>query len=117
VEEIGSGAAAFPLVALAGYDGDCIVVCLRGEHDISTTDALSATMAQAMALGDGDLVVDLSKVDFMGAATVGVIIRTRECLRLQSRSLALRAPSTRAGRVLDLCGVDFCVPGPVPSSP
>ncbi len=40
----------------------------------------------------------------MGAATVGVIIRARELLRLRSRSLVLRSPSRCARRILHLCG-------------
>ncbi len=39
----------------------------------------------------------------MDAATVGVILRARDFLRLQSRSLALRSPSPFAARILDLC--------------
>jgi anti-anti-sigma factor len=54
---------------------DRTVVWLRGEHDVSTVSALSQTMARAIALDDGDLVVDLSGVQFMDAATVGVIVR------------------------------------------
>jgi anti-sigma B factor antagonist len=92
------GPVAFPV-----RDCDRTVVWLRGEHDVSTVAALSQTMARAIALDDGDLVVDLSGVDFMDAATVGVIVRARDFLELQSRSLTLRAPSTCAGRVLDLC--------------
>jgi len=92
-------------MAVAEHGGDGTVVWLRGEHDIATMAELSDTLTRAMAQDDGDVVVDLSGVDFMGAATVGVILRTRACLRLRSRSLTLRAPSMRAQRVLDLCGV------------
>ena len=90
-------------VAFPARDCDRTVVWLRGEHDVSTVAALSQTMARAIALDDGDLVIDLSGVDFMDAATVGVIVRARDFLELQSRSLTLRAPSTCAARVLDLC--------------
>jgi anti-sigma B factor antagonist len=86
-------------------DADRTVVWLRGEHDVSTVAALSQTMARAIALDDGDLVVDLSGVQFMDAATVGVIIRARDFLALQSRSLVLNAPSACAARVLDLCAL------------
>ena len=82
---------------------DRTVVWLRGEHDVSTVAALSQTMARAIALDDGDLVIDLSGVDFMDAATVGVIVRARDFLERQSRTLELRSPSTCAARVLDLC--------------
>ena len=92
------GPVAFPVP-----ESDRIVVWLRGEHDVSTVAALSQTMARAIALDDGDLVIDLSGVDFMDAATVGVIVRARDFLDVQSRSLTLRSPSTSAARVLDLC--------------
>jgi len=100
--------------SFAGRDADRTVVWLRGEHDISTVAALSETMAQAMALDDSDLVLDLSEVQFMSAATVGVIVRTRAFLRPRSRSLALRSPSTCARRILDVCGVtDLVDPRPI----
>ena len=86
-------------------DADRIVVWLRGQHDISTVTALSETMVRAIALDDADVVVDLSLVVFIDAATVGVILRTREFLRLRSRSLTVRSPSASARRVLDLCGL------------
>jgi anti-anti-sigma factor len=88
----------------AGRNPDRTVVWLRGEHDVSTVAALSEVMARAIALDDGDVVVDLSEVQFMGAATVGVIIRAREFLRLRSRFLVLRSPSECVRRILDVCG-------------
>jgi anti-anti-sigma factor len=94
------------LEALAGREVNRTVVLLRGEHDASTVAALSEAMARAIALDDADLVVDLGGVEFMDAATVRLIIRAGEFLRLRSRSLTLRSPSTRARRVLDLCGLD-----------
>lgn len=90
-------------VAFPARDADRTVVWLRGEHDICTVPALSQILARAIALDDGDLVVDLSGVQFMDAATVGVILRARDFLHLQSRSLALRSPSPFAARILDLC--------------
>jgi anti-anti-sigma factor len=80
------------------------VVRLRGEHDLSTVDALSESLAAAIALDDVDVVVDMSEVQFMGAATVGVLIRARELLRMRSRSLVVRSPSWCARRVLESCG-------------
>ena len=92
-------------VAFPARDADRTVVWLRGEHDICTVAALSQILARAIALDDGDLVVDLSGVRFMDAATVGVILRARDFLRLQSRSLVLRSPSTSATRILDMCAL------------
>ena len=79
------------------------VVWLSGEHDLSTVDALSETLARAFALDDADVVLDLSGVQFMGAATIEVIVRAKEILDLRSRALTLRSPSETAQRVVDLC--------------
>lgn len=90
------------------------VICLCGEHDISTVDALSEVVEQAMSLDDADVELDLSDVQYMSAATIGVIVRTREWLQVRSRSLVLRSPSRIARRLCDLCGLDYLGgPGPV----
>ena len=74
-------------------EGDRIVVWLRGEHDIATTAESSEALAWAIAMGDADLVVDLSEVQFMDASTIGVIVKARNFLLTRSRSLSLRAPT------------------------
>lgn len=81
------------------------VVCLEGEHDISTVPLLNATLIQAMGADDTDLVVDLSAVTFLGAATIDELVRGRDLLRLQSRTLLLRSPTTFARRILGVCGL------------
>jgi anti-anti-sigma factor len=81
------------------------VVWLSGEHDLSTVDALSQTLARAFALDDADVVLDLSGVHFMGAATIEVIVRAKDVLDVRSRGLTLRYPSESAQRVVDLCGL------------
>jgi anti-anti-sigma factor len=78
------------------------VVWLEGEHDAFTVAALSQVIDGALAIDTGDLILDLSRVQFLAVRSVGVIIRTREVLRSQSRSLVLRSPSSSARRVLDL---------------
>ena len=78
---------------------------LVGEHDIATVDAVAAMFAVAIADHAVDVVVDLSGVTFLGAATVAVIVRARRLLEARGRSLTLQSPSRVAGRVLDLCDV------------
>ena len=84
-------------------DPERTVVWVRGEHDMATAQVLAEAMARAVTLDDTDVVVDLSGVDFMDASTVGAIIRTRNLLSTRSRSLHVRAPSTRARRLLEVC--------------
>ena len=102
------------LVLPAKWDVDNAVVWLRGEQDLSTIPALSETIARAIAHDDADLKLDLSEVLFIDAATAGVIVRTREFLRLRGRSLSLRSPSRCARRILELCDLtDLIEPGPI----
>jgi anti-anti-sigma factor len=70
-----------------------------------TVPALVEILAQLIERDDGDVLVDLSEVAFMGLAIVGVFVRATLLLEVQSRSLVLQSPSVRAQRVLDLCQV------------
>jgi anti-anti-sigma factor len=97
-------------VALATAECAQSVVWLRGEHDIATVSVVSETLSRAIALDDGPVVVDLSGIEFMGAATVGVLLRAADYLREQSRALILRSASQSAQRVLDLCGPPLATP-------
>jgi anti-anti-sigma factor len=102
-------------VAVAGREANDNVVWLRGEHDISTVTLVAEAIAAAINGDDTYIVVDLSGIHFMDAATIGVIIRARNDLLLQERTLWARSPSSQARRVLDLCRLtDFLVD---PSAP
>lgn len=84
-----------------------VVVALRGEQDASMAAGVADALAWVSAVDEGDVVADLSQVEFMDAAIVSVLIECREALRLQSRDLRLRAPSRFARRFLELCGVEL----------
>jgi anti-sigma B factor antagonist len=86
-------------------EGTRTVVSLRGEQNMNTAIDLAKVLAAASAAGDGDVVVDLSKVQFMDAAIITALVRGRNILRSQSRQLMLRAPSGLLGRLLHLCGL------------
>ena len=86
-------------------DADHGVVWVRGAQDVSTVGALCMTVARAIAFDDADLVIDLSEVTFMDAATVAVMIRAEAFLRDRSRYLTLRSPSIHARRLLGTGGL------------
>lgn len=90
-------------ISSGSAQADRTVVWLRGEHDASTADALLQILTEASAVDAGDLSLDLDDVEFMSAATVGVILRHREMLQSRSRTLTLRNPSRCARRVLEVC--------------
>jgi anti-anti-sigma factor len=73
------------------------VVWLQGEDNTSNLPALCETLAEAVSLNDAEhLVLDLSGVESMSSATIDVILKTRDVLRQQSRSILLRSPSAAA---------------------
>ncbi len=90
---------------LVSREVDRTVVWLDGEHDIATVFDLTDTLTRAISVDDADLVIDLSGVTFIGAASIEVLLRGRSFLRQRSRSLTVRSPSRCARRVIDLCGL------------
>lgn len=93
-----------PAAAVVSRHEGRTVVWLAGEHDVSTLGCLTDALSDAIAADEADLVVDLSGVTFMGAATIDALIRARAVLRRQSRNLTLRSPSRCARRVVETCG-------------
>ena len=91
------------VLAFVGRHADRTVVRLRGTYDRSSVTALAELMARAIAVDDGDLVVDLHQVQRMDAASAEVLVRVREFLALRSRSLVLRSPARSARNRLGEC--------------
>jgi len=79
------------------------VLAVVGEHDISTVDALTRDLSLLTERGGRCPVVDLSRVTFMDASIVSLLIRTNRDLLSESRVLVVRAPSPSARRLLELC--------------
>ena len=89
---------------LVSREGDRTVVWLDGEQDIATVPVLIDTLTEAISADDADLIVDLSGVTFIGTVAIDALIKARNTLRRQSRSLTVRSPSRCARRVLSLSG-------------
>ncbi len=81
------------------------VVWVRGEQDIANRTELCDVIGQAARLDNADIVVDLSGVTFMDASTIDTLVAARNGLEELFRSLFVRAPSPRARRLLDVCGL------------
>src|ERR1700728_4401693 len=109
-----SPSVSIPRRSVLAYEGradEGTVVGHVGEYDVSSVGWLWDTLAGAMACDGADLVIDLSGVEFIDAATVGVMVRAGNYLRGRSRSLVLRGPSRGTRRVLDLCRLAGSVEG------
>lgn len=89
-----------------GVDGThhpITVVALGGEHDLASATDLSEAIARAVAVDHADVAIDLSGVQYMGAATLTIILRTRQWLHEHARRMVVRSPSPIARRVLEMC--------------
>jgi anti-anti-sigma factor len=94
-----------PSAPFLSPEGGRTVLWLDGEHDISTRFAVSDSLEAAFSANDADVIVDLSGVTFVGAATIDEFVRGRNTLRGQCRNLTLRSPSRTARRLLDVMGL------------
>jgi anti-anti-sigma factor len=92
-------------VPLVSKEGDRTVVWLNGEYDIATLTTLAEGLATAISLDDANLVVDLTEVVFIDAATIGMLMRARNFLRPRSRQLTLRNAQGCVERVFAVCGI------------
>ena len=88
------------------------VVWLQGEQDAASVRGLCHVLAAESASSDADIIVDLTDVTFIDAATVGALLRGRNFLRSRSRELTLRSPPRCARRVLDVCGLNDLLQAP-----
>ena len=88
---------------------DRTILWLHGEHDLATTGFLTDTLADAIAGDQGDVVVDMSNLTFIDAATIGALLRGRAVLADRSRRLTFRSPPMCAQRVLGVCGLSGLV--------
>lgn len=94
---------------------------LRGEIDIVTVPILHESLSALVDGngGDGDVVVDLSAVEFISAAGMETLCSQARNLRQRGRRLVLSSPSALTLRVIDILRMaeHLSVAGPSGSAP
>jgi anti-anti-sigma factor len=85
------------------------VVSLTGELDAAALNLLLQTFDDAIERDGADVVVDLAGVDFIGAAWIGTLVRSRARLDAQDRELTVRSPSRVVNRLLELSGLSYLI--------
>jgi anti-anti-sigma factor len=87
--------------ALAYSHDGATIVRPHGAMDIARRDELSASLRQCT----GDVVVDLSDVDFLDATCLAVLLAKRAHLVEHGGTLRLREPHGIVSRMLEAAGV------------
>lgn len=78
------------------------VVVLVGEIDASTVSELSSHLGAT----EGDVVVDLSGVDFIDSSGLRALIGAKQQIDERGCTLELRSPSPAVTRLFELSSVD-----------
>lgn len=90
-------------VLIAREDADT-VIHVWGEVDMWTCQKLRDAIEPHLARGQR-VVLDLSRVTFMGSSCLSVLINARTTLTADGGSLIVRNPSDAARRILSLGGL------------
>jgi anti-anti-sigma factor len=80
---------------------DTTLVRLGGEMDL----AAQPELVECLHSLDGDVVVDLAHVTFLGACGIGAFVSERQQLTGKGGMLMLRAPAPAIRRVLGIAGL------------
>jgi anti-sigma B factor antagonist len=83
------------------------ILAPTGDLDIATARGFRSELFSAAEATDGDVVVDLSGVDFIDSTGLGAVIEAHERLRALQRSVAVVAPpGSSAALILNLSGLN-----------
>jgi anti-sigma B factor antagonist len=81
------------------------VVSVSGSVDMLTAPGLADAIDSALAKKPGGLIVDLSKVDFLGSAGISVLMKTRDNIG-ESTQFCVVADGPATHRPLTLLGIN-----------
>ena len=82
------------------------LVVLRGELDMGTAPVAQQKLDAATVSGSGDVVVEMSEVEFIDSFGLGVLVDATERLRSAGRDLRLRSVPPKVLRLLELTSLE-----------
>jgi len=86
--------------------GGSAVIGLAGELDLATVPPVKAVIEQLLADGHRTVILDLSALDFLDAAGLGMMVATSNRLAGLGGALTVESASTMARRLFHLCSLD-----------
>lgn len=97
------------------YEGDRAILCVHGDVDLLTAPTLASVVTALVDQRHPAIVLDLTRLGFLGAAGLRIIAAAGERLSAAGGVLHLRSPSVHVRRVLHLTGTDRLVQIDAPS--
>lgn len=89
----------------ARSDGDSRIVTIAGEVDMLTTPLLRAQLRHELDQARSVLIIDLSRVDFLGSSGLAVLVETKDSAALRRIPLRLVCSSREVIRPLVATGL------------
>lgn len=87
-------------------------ISVRGELDLSTAPDLEGPLEQALDSGEGSVLIDLSRCEFIDSTGIALIVRAWQ--RLDSgengRNLVICSQNDQVRRVLEITGLELSIP-------
>ena len=80
-------------------------LAVAGEIDLATAGQLDDAIAQAVAGGCAEVIVDLAEVSFCDSTGIGAIVRARNAAALEGATVHVINPRGPVYRVLDVTGM------------
>lgn len=90
---------------------DQVIVRLSGELDIGTAPALRGCLERVALVGQHELVLDLSELEFCDSTGIGVFVEWQRRARDGAFELVLRSPRAHLRRLLEFALLDRLVEG------
>ena len=87
-------------------DEEVPLIDLEGEVDVYTAPQLKQQMISILEEGASELVVDLTKVEYLDSTALGVLIGGLKRMREREGNMVLVCPSPRIRRVFEITGLD-----------
>ena len=91
-------------------EGGRVVVVAIGEVDVFTAPQLDAELSRLTADGRTELVVDLSRVDFLDSTGLSVLVKTLKRVREADGHLDVVVTVERVAKVFRITGLDQLIP-------
>lgn len=86
-------------------DANDVIMALNGELDVFTAPEAKDKMIDILKKGNINLVLDLTEVEFVDSTGLGVFISAFKHANTTGSRLALKNPSDRIKKLLDLTGI------------
>ncbi len=87
-------------------------ISVRGELDLSTAPELEGPLQQALDSGEGSVLIDLSRCEFIDSTGIALIVRAWQQLDSgeNGRVLVICSQNDQVRRVLEITGLELSIP-------